>query len=256
MRVSVRGAPGEAGESRRGSAGQHAAAPVGRRDRVLEVRLLRTIAQASGEQEEYRLLVQAPERESERARRGRIEPLDVVDREDDGPCGARTSSALRTATPSVRGSNPSGSSSTRSAISSARRLGGDNTEHVVEHALEQVAEPSIGEPSLRLSRPRHRTRSPCLRPRRLLARASTSRSPPRLRARARGHRRDARGRHGRRSSSSLPTMLTAMASNNGPAPCLLQRRKADARTRTGTLHYEEGVRSRRSRSTMRVSGAR
>ena len=51
-------------------------------DRLLEVRRLRALTETTGEQEEDRPLVQPPQRKSECARRGRIEPLDVVDRED------------------------------------------------------------------------------------------------------------------------------------------------------------------------------
>ena len=54
-----------------------------RPDCPLELRRLRSFAEATGEQEKDGLLVQPPQREIECTRRGSVEPLDVVDGEYD-----------------------------------------------------------------------------------------------------------------------------------------------------------------------------
>jgi hypothetical protein len=125
------------------------------RDRLRELRPLSTSAEASGEQEENRLLVHTPKREGKRARRGRIEPLDVVDGDDNGPFGSQN--LQRAADSDAEGARIE---AFRLVLDEERDLErpssrwGQRGQNVVEHTLEQVAEHHIGESLLRLDWPR------------------------------------------------------------------------------------------------------
>jgi hypothetical protein len=78
-----------------------------------------------------------------------------------GPSAARTCSALRTATPSVRGSAPSAPSSTRSATSSARRLGAGSTGSTLSStSSNRSPRPAWGSPRSASEGRAERTRSP------------------------------------------------------------------------------------------------
>ena len=125
-------------------------------DRPLEVRRLRTFAEATGEQQEDRPIAQPPQREGERARRGRIEPLDVVDREDNRPLGSENLERTpnrdteRARVEAVRIFLDEECHLERVAPGRRQRR-----QHVLEHVLEQVAEAGVCQPSFRFSRPRN-----------------------------------------------------------------------------------------------------
>jgi len=124
-------------------------------DRALEVRRLHRLAQSTGEQEDYRLLVEPPQRERERACRRGIQPLNVVDRDHDRYVHRKSVERIpnRDAQRSWIGALVTlldQESDLECAAPRRRQL----TEHLVECALEQVAEPGVCESSLRFSRPR------------------------------------------------------------------------------------------------------
>jgi len=124
------------------------------RDRPLEVWRLRTFAEATGDQQEDRPIVQPPQRESECARRGRIEPLDVVDREDNRPLGgenlqrAPDRDTERAQIEAVRVFLNEECHLERVAPGRRHRR-----QYALEHVLEQVAEAGVGQPPFRFSRP-------------------------------------------------------------------------------------------------------
>ena len=109
-----------------------------------------------GEQQSHALAGHTSQREHKRARRGRVEPLDVVDGEHDRRlCGERLQ-GVRTATASVRGSTGSFESLVQEQRHLERapsrcRQGGQN---LVEHALEEVTEHDVRERALGLGRAR------------------------------------------------------------------------------------------------------
>ena len=130
-------------------------------DRPLEIRRLRTFAEATGEQEEDRPLVHPPQRERECARRGRVEPLVVVDREDNRPLGSenlqrapdRDAERARIEVVSILLDEERD----LQRMAPGRR---QRRQHALENALEQVAEAGVGQPPLRFSRPRHEDAEP------------------------------------------------------------------------------------------------
>ena len=127
-------------------------------DRLLQVRrLLRRLAETTGEQQEDRLLIQSSQCESQCARGGRIEPLDVVNCEDNWPL-ARES--LQSAPDS---------DTERAQIEALRILleeqcqfecvapgRGQRRQYALDHVLEQVAETGVRQSSFRFRRPGHK----------------------------------------------------------------------------------------------------
>ena len=125
-------------------------------DRQLEVRRLRTFAEATGEQQEDRPIAQPPQRESECARRGRIEPLDVVDRKDNRPVGSEN---LQRAPD--RDTERARIEAVRiflneecylERVAPGRR---QRRQYALEHVLEQVAEAGVSQTAFRFGRPRY-----------------------------------------------------------------------------------------------------
>ena len=99
-----------------------------RAERLLESRRLRSVDEPPGEQQEHAARGEPSQRERERARRGGVEPLDVVDR-DEKRLVVRRAAAARCAprSPSARDRPRRPAASSRSsATSSARRLGADS----------------------------------------------------------------------------------------------------------------------------------
>jgi hypothetical protein len=130
-------------------------------DRPLDLRPLQSFAEATGKQQENRLLAQASQRERERACRGRIEPLDVVDREDDRrfrsenvQC-APDSDAERARIRAV-GALLAKECYLERAAPRHRQRG----KHDLELVLEQVAEASVGKPRSASAGRDKRTRNP------------------------------------------------------------------------------------------------
>ena len=149
---------------------------------------LRPFTEATGEQKEDG---RSPIRLSanvKRARRRRVEPLDVVDRNHDRRLGSKNlqrasdCNTQRARIEAVR------TVFKRSATSSARRLGGDNAGKIRSRARSRTSRRGRREPVLSPTRPAA-TRGHAIlalgRPRRPQATLSTSRFPPRLPGRVR-----------------------------------------------------------------------
>src|SRR5512133_1086061 len=116
----------------------------------------RTPGAAAGGQEEDRRVSQASQRERERARRGAVEPLDVVDRENKRTPGSEN----------LHGVPQGDAERARIHRTSRRRLyeerdleraaprRGQCRHDELERVLEQVAQPRVSKALLRLGRPR------------------------------------------------------------------------------------------------------
>ena len=134
--------------------------PIGT-DRPLEVRRLRTFARATGEQKEDRPFIQPPQRESKCARRGRIEPLAVVDRENNWPLGSenlerapdRDTERARIEVFGILLEEECYLECTAPGCRQRRQ-------HALENAFEQVAEAGVGQPPLGFCRPRRQDAEP------------------------------------------------------------------------------------------------
>ena len=145
----------------------------------------RFLAGAAGEQNVDGLFAHPPQRKRQRARRRRVEPLDVVDSKHDRRLGSESlqcASDCNAERARIEASSRvlEQECHLERAPPRRRQLRQDSLEHVVE----QVAEAGVSEPSLQLGRPRHedaRLRAHA-RPRRPPARWSTFRSRPRPRA--------------------------------------------------------------------------
>ena len=125
-------------------------------DRRLEVQRLRTFTEATGEQQEDRPIAQPPQRERKCARRGRIEPLGVVDRKDNRPVGgenlqrAPDRDTERARIEAVRIFLNEECYLERVAPGRRQRR-----QYALEHVLEQVAEAGVGQTAFRFGRPRY-----------------------------------------------------------------------------------------------------
>jgi hypothetical protein len=122
-------------------------------DRPIELRRLRSFPKATGEQQEDRLLAHPPQGKRQHARRGRIEPLEVVDSEHER--GLRSQNVQRA---------PDG----HAECARIRAIGGildeerhferaaprrrQRRQHTLERVLEEVAEAGVGKASLHLRR--------------------------------------------------------------------------------------------------------
>ena len=124
-------------------------------DRELELRHRDAVPEPAGEEQADVLLRQSPQRERQSARRGRVEPLDVVDRDQNRLALASRSSALRTATASVRTSTGSSGPSLEQerGLERAAPRAGQLRQHVGERVLEQVSERGVRDPQLDLAGP-------------------------------------------------------------------------------------------------------
>ena len=160
-----------------------------RAERLLEPRRLRPLDEPPGEQQAHVARVEPSQRERERARRGRVEPLDVVDGDQHRARARRAASARRAPPRRARGDRPGRPTPPRAAA----RPRAPAAAAAPARAARRRATPSNRSPSPAWARPRSasagRARARAApargraRPRR--ARASTSRCPPRPPARAR-----------------------------------------------------------------------
>ena len=137
---------------------------VFRLESSLELRRLRCFHEASGQEQKYTMGVHPSQRKRQRTRRRGVEPLDVVDREYDGLRpgerveGRPDRDAER---PPVDGPLGAFSHEQRDfeRLPSRRRHRG---QHLVEHALEEIAERDVRQPALGLCGPRGQHPQPLL----------------------------------------------------------------------------------------------
>ena len=206
----------------------HRQAPDGlRAERPLESRRLLRRRAPPGEQQAHGLAPSRAERERQRVRRRGIEPLEIVDRDEERPVLARATAARCESRSRARADRPrsSAASSRRSATSSARRLGAAAPAGP-RRGRPRTDRPAQREPGRARLRPvatRARAIPARAHARRPQARASTSRSPPRPRARVRtALRRSSTKERTEASSSSLPMIgVTVATSDHGVLSCSL-----------------------------------
>ena len=127
-----------------------------RTERLLESRPLRSVDQAPGEQQEHACSGEPSERERERARRRGIEPLKIVDRDENGPVVGEQLQRAPSRDPEcarihrICGRLFEEKRHLERAPPGRRQRGQD----VVEDVLEEIAEPDVGEAALGLGRSR------------------------------------------------------------------------------------------------------
>jgi hypothetical protein len=147
----------------------------------LELRRLRSFDDPPGQEQKHAVGSNPTQRERERARRGRVEPLNIVDSEHDRPFGERLQGSTDRDAQRPRIDRLLGSLVQEQRdferVASRRRQGG---QYLVEHALEEIAEHDVGQPAFRLGWSRREDAQPPLA-RRLDTRKPKRRLPnPRL----------------------------------------------------------------------------
>ena len=170
------------------------------RERALELDRARHLrSQPQRGQQPDRLLSKTPKRDLERTRRRRVEPLDVIEGDQDGPCSANARSTSSTASPIACGSGAvSPGSASSSATSSACLRGGASDGPTSSSTSPRSSESPAKDSEASASTPLHVRMEPN-RPRAFSSpppRARSSRSPP--------HRREQRARAQSRHQPGTP----------------------------------------------------
>ena len=159
-----------------------------RTQRAFELRLMRALSQTPCEEKADRARVEPPQGERERTRRGRVEPLNVVDGDQNRPTFAQKPAARRALQPRACGDRRGHLSPPHGAVPPGARAVSASRVQTARRRRPSRADPLT--PRVRGRAPPRpaATKGPSIparaRARRPLPRASTSRSPPRPRGRA------------------------------------------------------------------------